>query len=118
MRQVLDATIAEAIRVVFHEYVEEHASPKSPRFSAKAQDRVGDMLPANTTLTASNASPPLGQSLRAHAFRRDLLRLLRRILLAVYAMEKIRPRRERGGRGGVELEGFVPDGGDAFEAVA
>src|SRR5438477_318891 len=46
-RQVLDATIAEAIRVVFHEYVEEHGLAEIAEIFGKGvKIEVGDMLPS------------------------------------------------------------------------
>src|SRR6187455_377544 len=59
-RQVLDATIAEAIRVVFHEYVEEHGlSEIAEIFGKGVKIEVGDMLPSKHYADRLKRVPPV-----------------------------------------------------------
>jgi hypothetical protein len=69
-RQVLDAVIAEAVKSVFAEYVEQHGLEAISQIFAKGvKIEVGDMLPSEHYETSVEASPAdLGQSLRTQRF--------------------------------------------------
>lgn len=59
-RQVLDAVIAEAIRTIFEEYVEQHGLEAiSEIFSKGVKIEVGDMLPSSHYETLLKRVPPV-----------------------------------------------------------
>ncbi len=58
-RQVIDAILAEAIRVVFEEYVDEHGLDEiSDIFGKGVKIEVGDMLPSSQYAKLLNRVPP------------------------------------------------------------
>jgi magnesium chelatase subunit I len=58
-RQVLDAVMAEAIAVVFNEYVEEHGLDEITQiFGRGVKVEVGDMLPSSTYADRLKRVPP------------------------------------------------------------
>ena len=65
-RQVLDAIIAEAIRIVFEEYVDKHGLDEIAEIFGKGvKIEVGDMLPSATLRRAAEArAAGLGQGVR------------------------------------------------------
>jgi magnesium chelatase subunit I len=59
-RQVLDAVIAEAIRTVFNEYVEEHGLAEIAEiFRSGVKIEVGDMLPSSQYAALFHRVPPI-----------------------------------------------------------
>ena len=58
-RQVLDAVVAEAIRVVFNEYVEEHGLAEITEILSRGvKIEVGDMLPSSHYAERLKRVPP------------------------------------------------------------
>jgi magnesium chelatase subunit I len=92
-RQVLDATIAEAIRVVFHEYVEEHGLAEIAEiFGRGVKIEVGDMLPSKQYADRLKRVPPLwDKAFEVNASGEPTIRAscVEFILAGLYAMEKI-----------------------------
>ena len=81
-RQVLDAILAEAIRNVFEQYVDEHGLDEiADIFAEGVKIEVGDMLPSTRVRRAAGArAAGLGQGLRSQCRqRRGGAGLLRRI---------------------------------------
>ena len=81
-RQVLDAIIAEAITMVFEEYVDEHGLDEIAEIFGKGvKIEVGDMLPSQALRRAAQArAARLGQGLRGERLRRPRRAgLLRRV---------------------------------------
>jgi len=63
-RQVLDAVVAEAIRVVFNEYVEEHGLAEiSEILSRGVKVEVGDMLRAHSIYCLPSIGEPFGMTI-------------------------------------------------------
>ncbi len=89
-RQVLDAIVAEAIRDVFDEYVEQHGLEEITEiFSRGVKIEVGDMLPSQEYARRLQRVPRLGRGLRGQ--RRERRRdagVVRRIR----ARRTLRPR--------------------------
>jgi magnesium chelatase subunit I len=92
-RQVLDATIAEAIRVVFHEYVEEHGLAEIAEiFGRGVKIEVGDMLPSKHYAERLKRVPPVwDKAFEVNASGEATIRAscVEFILAGLYAMEKI-----------------------------
>jgi magnesium chelatase subunit I len=92
-RQVLDAVIAEAIRVVFHEYVEEHGlSEIAEIFGRGVKIEVGDMLPSKNYADRLKRVPPVwDKAFEVNASGEPTIRAscVEFILAGLYAMEKI-----------------------------
>ena len=92
-RQVLDATIAEAIRVVFHEYVEEHGLAEIAEiFGRGVKIEVGDMLPSKHYAERLKRVPPVwDKAFEVNASGEPTIRAscVEFILAGLYAMEKI-----------------------------
>ena len=61
-KQVLDAIIAEAIKIVFKQYVEQHGLDEiADIFSKGVRIEVGDMLPSSQYAERLHAVPPAWQ---------------------------------------------------------
>src|SRR5688572_4157541 len=99
-RQVLDATIAEAIRVVFHEYVEEHGLAEIAEiFGRGVKIEVGDMLPSKHYADRLKRVPPLwDKAFEVNASGEPSIRAscVEFILAGLYAMEKISRAQQHG----------------------
>src|SRR3989440_2710702 len=99
-RQVLDAVIAEAIRVVFHEYVEEHGlSEIAEIFGKGVKIEVGDMLPSKHYADRLKRVPPLwDKAFEVNASGEPTIRAscVEFILAGLYAMEKISRAQQHG----------------------
>ena len=99
-RQVLDAVIAEAIRVVFHEYVEEHGLAEIAEiFGRGVKIEVGDMLPSGHYADRLKRVPPLwDKAFEVNASGDATIRAscVEFILAGLYAMEKISRAQQHG----------------------
>jgi magnesium chelatase subunit I len=91
--QVLDATIAEAIRVVFSEYVEEHGLGEIAEiFRGGVRVEVGDMLPSSDYAERLASVPPAWEkAFEVNASDNEAIRAscVEFVLAGLYAMEKI-----------------------------
>jgi magnesium chelatase subunit I len=92
-RQVLDAVIAEAIRIVFHEYVEEHGLAEIAEiFGRGVKIEVGDMLPSKQYADRLKRVPPVwDKAFEVNASGEASIRAscVEFVLAGLYAMEKI-----------------------------
>jgi magnesium chelatase subunit I len=99
-RQVLDATIAEAIRVVFHEYVEEHGLAEIAEIFGKGvKIEVGDMLPSKHYADRLKRVPPIWEkAFEVNASGDPQIRAscVEFILAGLYALEKISRAQQHG----------------------
>src|SRR5436190_7232081 len=99
-RQVLDAVIAEAIRVVFHEYVEEHGLAEIAEiFGRGVKIEVGDMLPSKHYADRLKRVPPVwDKAFEVNASGEITIRAscVEFILAGLYAMEKISRAQQHG----------------------
>jgi magnesium chelatase subunit I len=92
-RQVLDAVIAEAIRVVFTEYVEEHGLAEIAEIFGKGvKIEVGDMLPSSHYAERMKRVPPAwDKAFEVNASGDSAVRAscVEFVLAGLYAMDKI-----------------------------
>jgi magnesium chelatase subunit I len=92
-RQVLDAVIAEAIGVVFHEYVEEHGLAEIAEiFGRGVKIEVGDMLPSSNYAERLKRVPPIwDKAFEVNAAGDPAVRAscVEFVLAGLYALEKI-----------------------------
>jgi magnesium chelatase subunit I len=92
-RQVLDAVIAEAIKIVFEEYVEQHGlSQIAEIFSRGVKIEVGDMLPSNKYADRLRHVPPVWEkAFEVNAAQDAAVRAscVEFILAGLYATERI-----------------------------
>ena len=92
-RQVLDAVIAEAIRVVFMEYVEEHGLAEIAEIFGKGvKIEVGDMLPSSHYAERMKRVPPAwDKAFEVNASGDPAVRAscVEFVLAGLYAMDKI-----------------------------
>jgi magnesium chelatase subunit I len=92
-RQVLDAVIAEAIRVVFQEYVEEHGLAEIAEiFGRGVKIEVGDLLPSQHYAQRLRRVPPIwDKAFEVNASGDPAVRAscVEFVLAGLYAMEKI-----------------------------
>jgi len=92
-RQVLDAVIAEAIGVVFHEYVEEHGLAEIAEiFGRGVKIEVGDMLPSAQYAERLKRVPPIwDKAFEVNAAGDPAVRAscVEFVLAGLYALEKI-----------------------------
>jgi magnesium chelatase subunit I len=99
-RQVLDAVIAEAIRVVFHEYVEEHGLAQIGEiFGRGVKIEVGDMLPSQHYAERLKRVPPVwDKAFEVNASGDPAVRAscVEFVLAGMYAMEKISRSQQHG----------------------
>lgn len=99
-RQVLDAVIAEAIRVVFHEYVEEHGLAQIGEiFGRGVKIEVGDMLPSQHYAERLKRVPPVwDKAFEVNASGDPAVRAscVEFVLAGMYALEKISRSQQHG----------------------
>jgi magnesium chelatase subunit I len=99
-RQVLDAVIAEAIRVVFHEYVEEHGLAEIAEiFGRGVKIEVGDMLPSKHYADRLKRVPPIwDKAFELNASGDPTLRAscVEFVLAGLYSLEKISRAQQHG----------------------
>lgn len=100
-RQVLDSVIAEAIRVVFHEYMEEHGlSEIAEIFGKGIKIEVGDMLPSEHYAQRLKRVPPVWEkAFEVNAASDPAVRAscVEFVLAGLYAHDKI-SRQQKNGR--------------------
>jgi magnesium chelatase subunit I len=106
-RQVLDAVIAEAIGVVFHEYVEEHGLAEIAEiFGRGVKIEVGDMLPSQHYAERLKRVPPVwDKAFEVNAAGDPAVRAscVEFVLAGLYSLEKI-SRAQQHGRMHYELK--------------
>jgi magnesium chelatase subunit I len=99
-RQVLDAVIAEAIRVIFHEYVEEHGLAEIAEiFGRGVKIEVGDMLPSKHYADRLKRVPPIwDKAFELNASGDPTLRAscVEFVLAGLYSLEKISRAQQHG----------------------
>jgi len=99
-RQVLDAVMAEAIRTVFKEYVDEHGLAEIGEiFSKGVKIEVGDMLPSSRYAERLQRVPPVwDKAFEVNASRDDAVRAscVEFVLAGLYAMDHISRSQHRG----------------------
>ncbi|WP_442507629.1 magnesium chelatase [Novipirellula sp. SH528] len=92
-RQVLDAVVAQAIEVVFKEYVEEHGlSDIAEIFRGGVRVEVGDMLPSSHYAERLRQVPPAwNKAFELNASENDAVRAscVEFVLAGLYSMERI-----------------------------
>jgi magnesium chelatase subunit I len=92
-RQVLDAVLAEAIGIVFHEYVEEHGLAEIAEiFGRGVKIEVGDMLPSGHYAERLKRVPPIwDKAFEVNAAGDPAVRAscVEFVLAGLYALEKI-----------------------------
>ncbi|MCI0360772.1 MAG: magnesium chelatase [Planctomycetaceae bacterium] len=92
-RQVLDAVLAEAIGIVFHEYVEEHGLAEIAEiFGRGVKIEVGDMLPSSHYAERLKRVPPIwDKAFEVNAAGDAAVRAscVEFVLAGLYALEKI-----------------------------
>lgn len=106
-RQILDAVIAEAIRVVFTEYVQEHGLAEIAEiFSGGVKIEVGDMLPSSHYASLLKRVPPIwDKAFEVNAAQDPAVRAscIEFVLAGLYAMDRI-SRSQQHGKVRYELE--------------
>jgi magnesium chelatase subunit I len=99
-RQVLDAVVAEAIRVVFHEYVEEHGLAEiSEIFGRGVKIEVGDMLASVHYAERLKRVPPVwDKAFEVNAAADPAVRAscVEFVLAGLYSLEKISRAQQHG----------------------
>ena len=99
-RQVLDAVIAEAIGVVFHEYVEEHGLAEIAEiFGRGVKIEVGDMLPSQHYAERLKRVPPVwDKAFEVNAATDPAVRAscVEFVLAGLYSLEKISRAQQHG----------------------
>ncbi len=99
-RQILDSLIAEAIRTVFKEYVDEHGMDEiSQIFSKGVKIEVGDMLPSSHYAERLKRVPPAWEKafeVNASADSAVRASCVEFILAGLYATDKISRSQSRG----------------------
>jgi magnesium chelatase subunit I len=92
-QQVLEAVIAEAIGIVFHEYVEEHGLAEIAEiFGRGVKIEVGDMLPSSQYVERLKRVPPIwDKAFEVNAAGDPAVRAscVEFVLAGLYALEKI-----------------------------
>ncbi|MDY7108400.1 MAG: magnesium chelatase [Planctomycetota bacterium] len=105
-RQVVDAIVAEAIRIVFEEYVDEHGLDEiSDIFARGVRIEVGDMLPSSAYAARLNRVPPVWEkAFEVNAAENDAVRAscIEFVLAGLYVTDRI-SRSQRHGRIEYEL---------------
>lgn len=105
-RQVLDAVVAQAIRVVFQEYVEEHGLGEIAEiFRGGVRVEVGDLLPSAAYAERLQHVPPAwDKAFELNASENDSVRAscVEFVLAGLYSLEKI-SRSQRHGKIEYEL---------------
>jgi magnesium chelatase subunit I len=99
-RQVLDAVIAEAIRVVFQEYVDEYGLHEIGEIFGKGvKIEVGDLLPSSRYAERLQRVPPIwNKAFEVNAAEDEAVRAscLEFVLAGLYALERISRLQHRG----------------------
>ena len=99
-RQVLDAVIAEAIGIVFHEYVEEHGLAEIAEiFGRGVKIEVGDMLPSQHYAERLKRVPPVwDKAFEVNAAADPAVRAscVEFVLAGLYSLEKISRAQQHG----------------------
>jgi magnesium chelatase subunit I len=99
-RQVLDAVIAEAIRIVFEEYVAEHGLAQIGEiFSQGVKIEVGDMLPSAQYAERLKRVPPVwDKAFELNAGQDAAVRAscVEFVLAGLYALDKISRSQQHG----------------------
>ncbi|MDA8745726.1 magnesium chelatase [Rubripirellula amarantea] len=92
-KQVLDATIAQAIQVVFAEYIEEHGLAEIAEiFRSGVRIEVGDMLPSSDYAERLQSVPPAwDKAFEVNASDNEAVRAscVEFVLAGLYALDKI-----------------------------
>lgn len=92
-RQVLDAVVAEAIRIVFEEYVDKHGLAEiSEMFGRGVKLEVGDMLPSTKYAELLKRVPPVwDKAFEVNASESPAVRAscVEFVLAGLYAMDRI-----------------------------
>lgn len=92
-RQVLDAIIAEAVRDVFHEYVDRHGLDEiSEIFSRGVKIEVGDMLPSSQYAQRLKRAPPIwDKAFEVNASGDEAIRAscIEFVLAGLYATDRV-----------------------------
>jgi magnesium chelatase subunit I len=105
-RQVLDAVLAEAIRVVFNEYVEEHGlGAIAEIFRGGVRVEVGDQLPSSQYASRLKSVPPAWDlAFEVNASENEAVRAscVEFVLAGLYSMDRI-SRSQRHGKIEYEL---------------
>ncbi|MDA7977188.1 MAG: magnesium chelatase [Pirellulales bacterium] len=106
-RQVLDAVVAEAVKVIFEEYVEQHGLAEIAEiFSKGVRIEVGDMLPSSEYANRLQRVPPAWNvAFEVNAAEDEAVRAscVEFVLAGMYATDRI-SRAQRHGRIVYELE--------------
>jgi magnesium chelatase subunit I len=106
-RQVLDAIVAEAIQIVFEEYVDEHGLAEiSEIFGRGVKLEVGDMLPSGRYAELLKRVPPVwDKAFEVNAAQDPAVRAscVEFVLAGLYAMDRI-SRSQQHGRMTYEVE--------------
>jgi magnesium chelatase subunit I len=99
-RQVLDAVVAEAIRVVFGEYVQEHGlSEIAEIFNHGVKIEVGDMLPSKHYAALLKRVPPVwDKAFEVNASQDPAVRAscIEFVLAGLYALDRISRSQQHG----------------------
>jgi magnesium chelatase subunit I len=105
-RQVIDAIMAEAIKIVFEEYVDEHGLDEiSDIFARGVRIEVGDMLPSRAYAERLKRVPPVWKkAFEVNAAEDEAVRAscIEFVLAGLYVTDRI-SRSQRHGRIGYEL---------------
>ena len=100
-RQVLDSIVAEAIQIVFEEYVSEHGLAEiSEIFGKGVRIEVGDMVPSSEYAERLKRVPPAWEkAFEVNASSDTAVRAscVEFVLAGLYAMEKISRSQTHGG---------------------
>ena len=100
-QQVLDSVIAEAIQVVFHEYVDRHGLEEiSELFSKGVRIEVGDGLPSSAYAERLERVPPVWEkAFEVNAAESAAVRAscVEFVLAGLYSLDRISRSQHRGG---------------------
>ena len=100
-KQILDAVIAEAVSVVFSEYVDRHGLAEiAELFSKGIKIEVGDMLPSSAYAERLQRVPPVWEkAFEVNAAENDAVRAscVEFVLAGLYALDKISRSQHHGG---------------------
>jgi magnesium chelatase subunit I len=92
-RQVIDAILAEAVKAVFNEYVDEHGLAEIADIFAKGvKIEVGDMLPSSSYAERLKRVPPVWEkAFEVNAAESDAVRAscVEFVLAGLYAGDRI-----------------------------
>ena len=112
-RQVLDAVVAEAVRVVFEEYIDKHGLAEIAEiFGRGVKIEVGDMLPSSAYADRLRRVPPVwDKAFEVNASDNPSVRAscVEFVLAGLYALDRISRAQHRGGMT-YEITRGEPDG--------